>query len=91
MRYYQLSHSQLLHLQFSPQILLHRHIVKHSRTNLLHLQHPIHHHYIVSNVSEHIAETATGEPYTLDEKNKPVPAVAGDEEKGSELIEKPSN
>ena len=41
----------------------------------------------VSNVSEHIAETATGEPYTLDEKNKPVPAVAGDE---SELIEKPT-
>ena len=44
----------------------------------------------MSNVSEHIAETATGEPYTLDEKNKPVPAVAGDEEKGSELIEKPT-
>ena len=89
MRYYQLSHSQLLHLQFSLQTPQHRHIEKHSKTN--HLQHPIHHHYIVSNVSEHIAETATGEPYTLDEKNKPVPAVAGDEEKGSELIEKPSN
>ena len=44
----------------------------------------------VSNVSEHIAETATGESYILDEKNKPIPAVAGDEEKGSELIEKPT-
>lgn len=39
-----------------------------------------------SNVSEHIAETA-GDPYTLDESNKPTPAVA-DTEEGSELKDK---
>ena len=43
----------------------------------------------VSNVSEHIAETA-GEPYTLDEKNKPTPA-ANDVEEGTPMTEKPAN
>ena len=39
-----------------------------------------------SSVSEHIAETA-GDPYTLDESNKPTPAVA-DTEEGRELKDK---
>ena len=42
-----------------------------------------------SNVSEHIAETA-GEPYTLDEKNRPTPA-ANDVEEGTQMTEKPAN